>query len=156
MLLSIRYALSFPLAWWFNGRVLLPWGIIFLVIDVATTVLILLCHLSVLFRRSGDGLLVKVFHLGFLRHIHHLCLPWEVVNTVAFRVRVVTLRGIFLCRAFLFVAEVHTLFSLLRRVVLLATITMILGLNSVLWDIHHGGRLLLLLLDIIHIIILLS
>jgi hypothetical protein len=74
----------------------------------------------------------------------------------AFTVRVVTLRGIFLCRAFLFVAEVHTLFSLLRRVVLLATITMILGLNSVLWDTHHGGRLLLLLLDIIHIIIFLS
>jgi hypothetical protein len=72
----------------------------------------------------------------------------------AFRVSVVTLRGVLLYRAFLFVAEVHTLFSLLRRVVLLAATTIILGLNSVLWDIHHGGQLLLLILDIIHIIIL--
>ena len=156
MLLSVRYELSSPMAWWFGGRVLLPWGIIFLVIDVATMVLILSFYLYVLFRRSGDGLLVSVFHLGFLRHIHHLCLPRRGVFMFAFRVRVVTLRGVLPCRAFLFVAEVHTLFSLLRRVGLLAATTLILGLNSVLWDIHHGGRLLLLLLDIIHIIILLS
>ena len=67
----------------------------------------------------------------------------------AFWVRVVTLGGVLPCRAFLYVAEVHTLFTLLRRVVLLAATTMILGLTSVLWDIHHGGRLLLLLLDIL-------
>ncbi len=74
----------------------------------------------------------------------------------AFWVRVVTLRGIFPCRAFLFVAEVHTLLSLLRRVGLLAATTTILGLVSDLWDLHHGGQLLLPLLNILHLIILIS
>jgi hypothetical protein len=132
MLLSIRYALSSPLTWWFGGRVLLPWGIIFLVIDVATMVLILSCYLYVLFRRIGDGLLVSVFHLGFLRHIHHLCLPGRGVLKLAFIVRSGTLGGVLPCRAFLFVVEVHTLYSLLRRIVLLAATTMVLVIISVL------------------------
>ena len=65
MLLSIRYELSSPLDWWFGGRVLLPWGIIFLVIDVATMILILSCYLDVLFRRMDMVCLLVSSTLDF-------------------------------------------------------------------------------------------